>query len=72
MTIDTSPAPGREPDPAAVDHLAEPSLAELADLVVDGTSSVPDIPETDFRLSRFAEGDLLRSPHPYVGAGQMR
>ena len=30
MTIDTSTAPGREPDPAAVDHLAEPSLAELA------------------------------------------
>ena len=50
-----------------------PSVGRLvADLVVDGTSSVPDIPETDFRLSRFAEGDLLRSPHPYVGAGQMR
>ena len=35
-------------------------------------SSDADIPARDFRLSRFAEGDLLRSPHPYVGAGQMR
>ena len=50
-----------------------PSVGRLvADLVVDGTSSDPDIPESDFRLSRFAEGDLLTSPHPYVGAGQMR
>ena len=31
----------------------------------------PD-PESDFRLSRFAEGDLLKTPYPYVGAGQMR
>jgi hypothetical protein len=30
MSIDTSPAAGREPGPAAVDHLAESSLAELA------------------------------------------
>ncbi|GAA1391092.1 FAD-binding oxidoreductase [Pseudonocardia kongjuensis] len=44
----------------------------VADLVVDRTSSVPEIPERDFRLSRFAEGDLLRSPHPYAGAGEMR
>lgn len=50
-----------------------PSVGRLvADLVVDGTSSHPDIPESDFRLSRFAEGALLRSPHPYVGAGEMR
>jgi sarcosine oxidase subunit beta len=50
-----------------------PAVGRLvADLVVDGRSSDPDIPDTDFRLSRFAEGDLLRSPHPYVGAGQMR
>ena len=26
----------------------------------------------DFRLERFAEGDLLTSLHPYVGAGEMR
>ncbi|WP_181782319.1 NAD(P)/FAD-dependent oxidoreductase, partial [Pseudonocardia pini] len=50
-----------------------PSVGRLvADLVVDGRSSHPDIPETDFRLSRFARGTLLRSPHPYVGAGEMR
>ena len=44
----------------------------MADLVIDGHSSDPRIPETDFRLSRFAEDDLLKSPYPYVGAGQMR
>lgn len=44
----------------------------IADLVVDGHSNDPRIPHADFRLSRFAEGDLLRSPYPYVGAGQMR
>ena len=44
----------------------------VADLVLDGESSVPETPASDFRLSRFAEGDLLTSPHPYVGAGQMR
>ena len=46
--------------------------ALIADLVVDGRSSDPHIPESDFRWSRFAEGELLRSPHPYVGAGEMR
>ena len=50
-----------------------PAVGELmADLVVDGCSNAPDVPHTDFRLSRFAEGELLRTPHPYVGAGQMR
>jgi sarcosine oxidase, subunit beta len=44
----------------------------VADLVVDGRSADPRIPETNFRLSRFAEGDLLKSPYPYVGAGEMR
>ena len=44
----------------------------LADLVVDGRSADPRIPETDFRLSRFAEGQLLKTPYPYVGAGEMR
>lgn len=46
--------------------------ALIADLVVDGKSTDPDVPESDFRLSRFAEGALLRSPHPYVGAGEIR
>ncbi|MBF4162406.1 FAD-binding oxidoreductase [Nocardioides sp. CBS4Y-1] len=50
-----------------------PAVGRLvADLVVDGTSSDPRVPEHDLRLARFAEGDLLRSPHPYVGAGEMR
>jgi sarcosine oxidase subunit beta len=44
----------------------------VADLVIDGASADPRIPETDFRLSRFAEDDPLRSPYPYVGAGEMR
>jgi sarcosine oxidase subunit beta len=50
-----------------------PAVGRLvADLVVDGKSSDADIPADDFRLSRFAEGELLVSPFPYVGAGQMR
>jgi glycine/D-amino acid oxidase-like deaminating enzyme len=50
-----------------------PAVGELvADLVVDGRSSDPAVPESDFRLERFVEGDPLRSPHPYVGAGEMR
>lgn len=50
-----------------------PAVGELiADLVTDGHSADPRIPETDFRLSRFAENDPLRTPYPYVGAGEMR
>lgn len=50
-----------------------PAVGELmADLICDGDSSRADVPAGDFRLSRFADGDLLRSPHPYVGAGQLR
>ena len=50
-----------------------PAVGNLvADLVIDGHSADPRIPETDFRLSRFAEGDLLKTPYPYVGAGEMR
>ncbi|GFG53957.1 FAD-dependent oxidoreductase [Mycolicibacterium agri] len=50
-----------------------PAVGKLvADLVIDGHSTDPRIPETDFRLSRFAENDLLTTPYPYVGAGQMR
>jgi glycine/D-amino acid oxidase-like deaminating enzyme len=44
----------------------------IADVVVDGRSADPRIPESDFRLARFAEDDLLKTPYPYVGAGQMR
>jgi sarcosine oxidase subunit beta len=50
-----------------------PAVGRLvADLVVDGVSSSPLVPERDFRLSRFAEGEPLRSPRPYATAGQMR
>ena len=50
-----------------------PAVGRLvADIVVDGRSADPRIPESDFRLSRFAEDDLLKTPYPYVGAGQMR
>ncbi len=44
----------------------------MADLIVDGDSRDPDVPAADFRLERFAEGQLLSSLHPYVGAGEMR
>ncbi|MDF3340330.1 FAD-binding oxidoreductase [Mycolicibacterium septicum] len=50
-----------------------PAVGKLvADLVTDGHSSDPRIPETDFRLARFAEDNLLKSRYPYVGAGEMR
>ncbi len=50
-----------------------PAVGKLvADLVVDGHSNDPRIPESDFRFSRFAEGDPLKTPYPYVGAGEMR
>lgn len=50
-----------------------PAVGRLvADLVVSGVSGDPRIPETDFRLSRFGDGEALRSPYPYVGAGEMR
>jgi glycine/D-amino acid oxidase-like deaminating enzyme len=50
-----------------------PAVGRLvADLVIEGRSADPRIPEADFRLSRFAENDLLKTPYPYVGAGQMR
>lgn len=44
----------------------------VADLLLEGDSTDPDVPASDFRFERFAEGKLLRSPHPYVGAGEMR
>jgi glycine/D-amino acid oxidase-like deaminating enzyme len=50
-----------------------PSVGRLiADLVVDGYSTDPRIPAQDFRLARFTEGALLKTPYPYVGAGEMR
>ncbi|QZH66823.1 NAD(P)/FAD-dependent oxidoreductase [Mycolicibacterium farcinogenes] len=50
-----------------------PAVGKLvADLVTEGHSRDPRIPETDFRLARFAEDNLLTSRYPYVGAGEMR
>jgi sarcosine oxidase, subunit beta len=50
-----------------------PAVGELmADLIVHGRSRHPDIDHRDFRWERFGQEDLLVSPHPYVGAGQMR
>jgi sarcosine oxidase subunit beta len=50
-----------------------PAVGRLAaDLLVDGATNLADVTALDFRYSRFAEGDLLTSPHPYVGAGTMR
>jgi sarcosine oxidase, subunit beta len=44
----------------------------VADLVIDGHSNDALVAAEDFRLSRYAEGALLTSPFPYVGAGEMR
>lgn len=50
-----------------------PAVGDLvADLVVEGDSTDPDVPARDFRLERFAEGTPLTSLHPYAGAGEMR
>lgn len=50
-----------------------PAVGDLvADLVFEGDSTDPDVPASDFRLERFAEGKPLNSLHPYVGAGEMR
>jgi sarcosine oxidase subunit beta len=50
-----------------------PAVGELvADLICEGASRHADVDHRDFRFERFAEDDLLTSPHPYVGAGQMR
>ena len=50
-----------------------PAVGDLvADLVLEGDSTDADIPASDFGLGRFADGEPLRSPHPYVGAGEMR
>ena len=81
VTPDFNPVISRTPVPGLVvaagfsghGFKISPAVGGLvADLVVDGRSGDPRIPERDFRLSRFAEGDLLRSPFPYAGAGEMR
>lgn len=50
-----------------------PAVGRLAaDLIIGGQSGDPAVPHTDFEWSRFDEGRLLRTPYPYVGAGEMR
>ena len=50
-----------------------PAVGDLmADLIVTGRSRHDDVEARDFRLERFEEDRFLTSPHPYVGAGQMR
>jgi glycine/D-amino acid oxidase-like deaminating enzyme len=50
-----------------------PGLGRLmAEIVLDGESSIPNVPASDFRLSRFDEGDLLLSPFAYVGTTGIR
>jgi sarcosine oxidase subunit beta len=50
-----------------------PSVGELmADIMTSGVSRHADVDHLDFRWDRFATNDLLVSPHPYAGAGQMR
>jgi sarcosine oxidase, subunit beta len=50
-----------------------PSVGELmADVMIKGISRHDDVDHLDFRWERFRSGDYLVSPHPYVGAGQMR
>jgi sarcosine oxidase subunit beta len=50
-----------------------PAVGELmADLICRGASRHDDVDHRDFRVERFAAAEPLVSPHPYVGAGQMR
>ncbi|MFB8009484.1 NAD(P)/FAD-dependent oxidoreductase [Nocardia sp. NPDC056000] len=50
-----------------------PAVGRLvADLLLDGRTDLPNVEAADFRYARFAEGQPLISPHPYLGAGEMR
>jgi len=50
-----------------------PGVGQLmADIIVEGDSTIANVKASDFRLSRFAEGDLLLSPFPYAGAVGIR
>ena len=44
----------------------------VAELLTEGTTTVSGVDPADCRYSRFAEGRPTTSPHPYVGAGEMR
>ncbi|MGQ4619374.1 FAD-dependent oxidoreductase [Nocardia sp. R7R-8] len=50
-----------------------PAVGKLvADLLIDGSTTLPNVNPLDFRYSRFEENDLLLSLNPYEGAGEMR
>lgn len=50
-----------------------PAIGRLAaELILDGDTTIPNVTASDFRLSRFAEGDLLTSPFHYVGTTGIR
>lgn len=50
-----------------------PAVGRLvAELLLDGRTTLPNVEAADFRYERFAQGRPLLSPHPYVGAGEMR
>ncbi|MBY8861305.1 FAD-binding oxidoreductase [Nocardia sp. CA2R105] len=73
--IGPSPAPGLFLATGFSGHgfKISPAVGRLvADLLLDGTTTLPGVEATDFRYSRFAENAPLLSPHPYHGAGEMR
>lgn len=55
-----------------VDHDTVAETWPHADLVVEGTSTRPDVTAEELRVGRFADGEHLVSAHRDVGAGQMR
>lgn len=44
----------------------------VADLILHGTSSHPQVPADTFHLDRYTTGQLLLSRYPYVGAAKIR
>ncbi|WP_062993093.1 NAD(P)/FAD-dependent oxidoreductase [Nocardia anaemiae] len=50
-----------------------PAVGRLvADLLLTGSTELPNVDAADFRYERFAEGRPLLSQHPYAGASEMR
>ncbi|PTM87799.1 glycine/D-amino acid oxidase-like deaminating enzyme [Dietzia psychralcaliphila] len=50
-----------------------PAVGRLvAELLLDGTTTMSGVDPADCRFSRFAEGSPTTSLNPYVGAGEMR
>ncbi len=49
-----------------------PAVGDLMAALIDEGDTDDELSASDFRLERFAEGELLTSLHPYVGASEMR